>query len=368
VSQRTAAPNGPGRRQNERVTILDVANAAGVKPSTVSKALNDGRGSAEVRRRIDEAVSRLGYRPNQQARGLRRSESRSIGVLIPDLANPVFLPFLRGVEHAAQERGYVVLITDGQRSHDPATTGLGRFFDQGVDGLVLGGPVPPESLQLYIDHGVPTAPSLTDGGRDLARHWGQGESDATAEMARRLLDLGHRRFSFVTTPPPPGQEGRRYGAGRLGPLVAAIKEREAELSISLIDPVAGFEACRSDLVKAVVETSPTALVCSNHVLAPWLLMAIDRAGLTVPDDVSLVLYGDSDWARAHRPALSVIRRDAYAEGYDLTASMLDEIAGLDAPRRGVIDARFVDRDSCAAPAHGGAQGHTGSVLGGRIPE
>ncbi len=110
---------GMGRETTGRVTILDVAHAAGVKPSTVSKALNDGRGSADVRRRVAEAASRLGYRPNQQARGLRRSESRSIGVLIPDLANPVFLPFLRGVEHAAQERGYVVLITDGQRSHDP---------------------------------------------------------------------------------------------------------------------------------------------------------------------------------------------------------------------------------------------------------
>ena len=335
-----------------RVTILDVANAAGVQPSTVSKALNDGRGSEEVRRRIDEAARRLGYRPNQRARGLRRSESRSIGVLIPDLANPVFLPFLRGVERAAQERGYVVLITDGQRSDDPSTTALELFFDQGVDGLVLGGPVDQDRVQLYLDHGVPTAPSLSDGGRDLARHWGQGEADATATMGRRLLELGHRRFAFITTPPPPGQVGRRYRRGRLGSLKTILDAGGAEVSVSLINSSGGYEACRDDLVRAAVDGSPTALICSNHVLAPWLLMALDVAGRSVPDDVSLVLYGDSDWACAYRPALSVIRRDAYAEGYDLTSSMLDQIAGSDTPRRGTIEARYVERGSCGPPPAG----------------
>jgi LacI family transcriptional regulator len=330
-----------------------VADAAGVRPSTVSKALNDGRGSPDVRRRVEAAAERLGYRPNQRARGLRRSESRSIGVLIPDLANPVFLPFLRGVEQAAQERGYVVLIADGQRSHDPTTSALGRLFDQGVDGLVIGGPVPDDSLRLYLEHGIPTAPSLADGGRALARHWGRGEAVATEAMARRLLELGHRRFAFVSTPLPPGPYGRRYGVGRLGALATTLSEADAELSVALIDPSPGFDACRDELVRAVGDGSPTAIVCSNHILAPWLLMALDAAGRRIPADISLVVYGDSDWARAYRPALSVIRRDAYAEGYDLTTSMLDEIAGSDAPRHGAVDARFVERASCAkAPPDG----------------
>ncbi len=334
-----------------RVTILDVAHAAGVQPSTVSKALNNGRGSPDVRRRVEEAASRLGYRPNQRARGLRRSESRSIGVLIPDLANPVYLPFLRGVEQAAQERGYAVLIADGQGTHDPTTAALERFFDQGVDGLVLGGAVDPPSLALYLDHGVPIAPSLADGGRDLLRHWGQGERDATTAMGRRLLELGHRRVAFIGTPLPPGPQGLRYRQSRLDALGETLTAAGATLAVALVDPAAGFDGCRAALVDAVTTGAPTAIVCANHLVTPWLLMAIDDAGLQIPQDRSVVVYGDSDWARAYRPSLSVVRRDAHAEGYDLTSSMLDEIAGSDGPRRGTIEARFLERDSLDQAGH-----------------
>jgi LacI family transcriptional regulator len=332
-----------------RVTILDVAHAAGVQPSTVSKALNDGRGSPDVRRRVADAAARLGYRPNQRARGLRRSESHSIGVLVPDLANPVYLPFLRGVEQAAQERNYVVLIADGQGTHDPTTAALERFFDQGIDGLVLGGAVEPSALRLYLEHGVPVAPSLADGGRDIRRHWGQGEREATAVMGRRLVELGHRRITFVGTPLPPGTQGRRYRESRLDALAGTLESTDAELIVAVVDPKEGFEGCRSRLVDAVTDRAPTAIVCGNHLVAPWLLIAIDDADLAIPRDRSVVVYGDSDWARAYRPSLSVVRRDAYAEGYDLTASMLEEIAGSDGPRRGTIDARFVERESVGHP-------------------
>ena len=233
-----------------RVTILDVAHAAGVQPSTVSKALNNGRGSADVRRRVEEAAARLGYRPNQRARGLRRSESRSIGVLVPDLANPVYLPFLRGVEQAAQEHDYAVLIADGQGTHDPTTAALERFFDQGVDGLVLGGAVDVSSLRLYLEHDVPIAPSPADGGRDILRHWGHGERDATTEMGRRLVELGHRRVAFIGTPLPPGPQGRRYRESRLDALATTLEPAGAELAVTLVDPSTGLDGCR-DTTRAI---------------------------------------------------------------------------------------------------------------------
>jgi LacI family transcriptional regulator len=338
-----------------RVTIVDVANAAGVMPSTVSKALNDGRGSAEVRRRVEEAATRLGYRPNQRARGLRRSESRSIGVLVPDLANAVFLPWLRGVEQAAQERGYVVLIADGQRSDAAETAALERFFDQGVDGLLLGGPVTTGALRLYAEHGVPIAP-MVGGGRDLIRVWEQGEIAATREMGRRLLELGHRRFAFVSTPAPKGRQGRSYRRGRLGALATLVDEAGAELTISVVDPAGGYDECHDDLVRAARAGAPTAIVCATHLLAPWMLMALDEAGVRVPSDASLVVHGDSDWARAYHPALSVISRDHYAEGYEVAWSLLDTLAGGDgAPAPEAVAARYVERGSCGpAPADRGS--------------
>jgi LacI family transcriptional regulator len=332
-----------------RVTIRDVARAAGVGPSTVSKALNDGRGSADVRRRVEEAAARLGYRPNQRARGLRRSESRSIGVLIPDLANPVFLPLLRGVEQAARERGYVVLIADGQRSDAAETAALERFFDQGVDGLLLGGPVTTESLQLYLDHGVPVAPSLSPADRDRARRRERNEAHATAEMAQHLLDLGHRVVAFVTTPQPKGQQGRRYRRSRLGALATPLEAAGADLRVWMVDPRLGSDASQRELERLARAARPTAAVCANLMVAPWLLLALDAVGMRVPDDVSVVVYGDSDWARAFHPALSVVSRDTYSVGHDLATSLFDSLAGVETPRADASEACYVRRASCAPP-------------------
>ncbi|HEY8527268.1 MAG TPA: LacI family DNA-binding transcriptional regulator [Acidimicrobiales bacterium] len=342
-----------------RVTIVDVARAAGVRPSTVSKALN-GRGSAEVRRRVDEAVARLGYRPSARAQGLRTAQSRSIGVLVPDLVNPSYLALLRGVEHVAQERGYVVLVADGQRSADTQAAVLERFFEHGVDGLVLGGPVPVEALRLHLQHGVPISPSVSDDERALARHWEQGEADATREMGRRLLDLGHRRFALVSTPALPGSG--RFRRGRVLALWRLLAEAGAELSVSLVDPDRDPEGCRAQLRALLAGgddgpggtgdrgAAPTALVCVNQLVAPSVLIAARDAGRRVPDDLSVVVYGDSDWAQAHPPPLSVVARDTFAEGRSLAAALLDTIAGVESPRRPATEARYIERGSCAPAA------------------
>ena len=342
------AGRGPG--PTARVTIVDVAREAGVGPSTVSKVLNGGRGSAAVRRRVEDAAARLAYRPNQRARGLRRSESRSIGVLIPDLANPVFLPFLRAVEHAAQARGYVVLIADGQRSDDVEADALERFFDQGVDGLLLGGPVTAESLRPYLDHGVPVAPSASRTDREVAGHWERAEAAATREMAAHLLALGHRRFLLVGTPRLKGREGRRYRRSRLGALSTALDAVGAELVVSVVDPLRGRDEGIATLREAVTEHRPTAVVCATHLLAPWLLNALDDEDRRVPDDVSVVVYGDSDWARAHQPPLGVVSHDTYAEGFDLATGLLDTVSGEVTRPVGTVEARFVARGTCAPPA------------------
>jgi LacI family transcriptional regulator len=301
-----------------RVTIGDVARAAGVRPSTVSKALNGGRGSAEVRARVERAVAELGYRPNEQARALRRSRSRSLGLLIPDLANPVYLPLLRGAERAARDRGYVVLVADGQRSDAAESAALDRFFDQGVDGLLLAGSVPAGSLARFVAGGVPVAPPQSE----RARAWERAESRATREMARRLVELGHRHVTFVAPPQPRGAHGSAYRRGRLGVLSSVLREAGAELAVRGVDPALGFERCTAALDVVVRDTPSTALVCADHLLVPPLLAALAGASRRLPEDVTLVAYGDSDWARAYRPPVSVVGADTYAIGEALALSLL----------------------------------------------
>lgn len=339
----------PGRDRAVRATIVDVAREAGVGPSTVSKALNEGRGSPEVRRRVEAAVARLGYRPSQRAQSLRTSASHIIGVLVPDLANPSYMSLLRGVERVAGERGYVVLVADGQRSEAAQAEALERFFEHGVDGVLLGGPVPPGALALHLRHGVPISPALSDYERALARHWEQDEVAATQEMGRRLLELGHRHLGFVSTAPLSG--GGRFRRGRFEALRGLLEEANAELSMLLVDDRQP-EATRAELAAYVArDDAPTAVVCANQLLTPWLLMAIDDAGRRLPDDLSVVVHGDTEWAQAYRPPLSVIARDTFAEGESLAVSLLDAIAGHDVARPASPKPSYVERGSCG-PAPG----------------
>ena len=101
----------------------------------------------------------------------------------------------------------------------------------------------------------------------------------------------------------------------------------------------------------MTEPGPTAVVCATHLLAPWLLNALDAEERGVPDDVSVVVYGDSDWARAHQPPLSVVSHDTYAEGFDLAIGLLDAIAGTATRPVRTVEARFVERGTCG-PAVG----------------
>ena len=388
---RTAMIDDQQSGPTSRITIRDVAHAAGVRPSTVSKALNSGRGSADVRQRVQRAAADLGYRPNERARGLRRAQSRSIGLLLPDLANPVFLPLLRGAERVASERGYVVLIADGQRSDPAKAAALERFFDQGVDGVLLAGPVPPESLQRFVDHGVPVAPrapSDDDGddddhassdravdsgagtgggaagtsrgtgtsagnavGRAGVSGWERAESAATRAMAQRLLELGHRQVTFVAPPQPRGAQGRMFRRGRFGTLFTELRAAGAQLAVVGVDPSLGFDQCRAEFTRLLPVSPSTALVCGEHLLVPPLLAALADASLRLPDDLSLVAYGDSDWARAYLPALSVIGADTYALGLALATALLDEIAGLAAGPQADVVIQYVERGSCG-PAPG----------------
>ncbi len=335
-------------RRRGRATILDVARAAGVTPSTVSKALNAGQGSADVRARVAAAAARLDYRPDQRARGLRRAESRSIGVLVPDLANPVFLPFLRGVESLAQERGYVVLIADGQRSGAVQREAVTRLFDQGVDGLVLGGPFEPDLFDRFLEHGVPVAPLVLDARGRRVRHWEAGEAGATGEMADRLLALGHRRFAFVGVPTPRGSSTRAYRRSRLGVLRARVEAHGGQVAVARVDPTRGFADGRRELRAFLAESEPTAAICGSHVLVPWTLVALRDARLRVPRDVSVVAYGDSDWALAYGTELSVVTRDLAREGRELASNLLDELAGEEPAAPVGVVSHYIERGSCAA--------------------
>jgi LacI family transcriptional regulator len=333
------------------VGIRRVADEASVSIATVSRVVS-GRGpvNEDTRVRVQRVVERLGYLPSASARSLRTSRTMIVGVLVPDLSNPVFVPFLRGVQQVAQAEGYSVLVVDAQRSASIERRALDRLAEQRVDALVLAGTArDPERIDELVRAGM----AVVDG-RDRARpsrsRIADLESPGTVAMCEALATLGHRRIGFVSRGGSLGDAGRRRWelvrrtSRRLGVRAERIR----------VDAGASPDGVAGVLRGAIRRDDPvTALVCSTHGLAPTLLGGMGAARILVPDTCSFVTYGDSEWALAYRPAIGVVTMDLFSLASVMTRRLIAALRGEPESDPDVEPepARFIARDSVrAAPA------------------
>jgi LacI family transcriptional regulator len=330
------------------VDIRRVAREAAVSTATVSRVMS-GRGpvSADTRERVLEVVQRLQYSPSASARSLRTSRTMLMAVLVPDLANPVFVPFLRGVQHVAQSRGYSVLVVDAQRSLEVERRALDRLLELRVDALVIAGEArEPARMQQLRRFGMVVVDTLAEVGetRSLTPEL---EAPGTAAMCDALAGLGHTRIGYVSGERGLGEAGRRRWA--------ALQARCGELGMRLEHVTVQRGASQDDtsvvLRTLVRSASPlTALVSASLRLAPELLRALNLAGIVLPDDCSFATYGDSDWAAAHQPAISVVTMDLYEVAGLMTRQIVERLDGGPSVVRPLPGAaRFVARESVGPP-------------------
>lgn len=341
-------------------TIHDVARAAGVATSTVSRALaGEPRVSPVTRERIKRIADDLGYRPSPSARSLRSARTGTIGLLAPDLQNPVAYDHLRATVQAALATGYTVFVGDGQGSPETQEAELARMRKYRVDGLVLGrGRVTvTDSLLELVKFGTPIEPPLSHVpdlkaalGSVVTPYPERAELDAAAAVIayRHLLTLGHRRFAiFVRSPDPTTMTHARQGA--LYQVIEEFGISDADVTtIAIADP---NDSTAEVQRLAAQRLRPTAIVSAAGRLTPYLLEGIHSAALHVPGDVSFLSFGDSTWHRAYSPPISVIRHDYRAAAQRSVERLVARIEGRpvpDIPRR---PSEFVKRGSIG-PAPG----------------
>lgn len=334
-------------------TILDVAREAGVATSTVSRILAGSQAfSNETIQRVLDAVRRLNYVPSATARSLRSSRTQTIAVIVPDLANPLYAQYVRGAEHGCQALGYSLLICDAQNSQEVEALHLRKLFEHRVDGLLLAINVrAPEALNLFLKAGIPVEPE---------DHMRPGERPQRAELEqpaslaafRCLIRLGHSEIALFIRDGAAGHPASVRGPlprGRL--LEATLKEAYGKAKTAHVVRVATPAECRAAVQRlAAMESPPTAFIAGTHVLAAPLLGAIRDSGLRIPQDVSFVTYGDSEWAAAYNPPISVIRYDYYQEARVLSERLVARAQGREtAPALPEFPSEFVQRSSCGPP-------------------
>lgn len=324
-------------------TILDVARLADVSIATVSRVINgDPAVRPNTRRIVEAAIAQLDYRPNAAARSLRRARSHTLGLIVSDLANPIYMEVVHGIESVARTHGYSLFLCDG--GNDPAAENLhlDHLFERRVDGVILYavGDLPP-AINRFKASKTPVVAMGPAAVRCDLPGVIVNEPPATVAAIQRLIELGHQRIGVINRDVPPGRFRYRTNPIRQQLMAAGITGQPA-----IVDATTEEDCRRLTTALLTQPHRPTALVVLTHLLTPHVLHAVYDAGLRIPDDLSIVAYGDSAWATVHRPPLSVVRIDYQAWGRE-TAEVL--LRCIDAPDdhspKTVRPAQFIERDS-----------------------
>jgi LacI family transcriptional regulator len=330
---RVSDPNGA------RSTIADVASAAGVSRATVSRVMNNqSTVNADLARRVREVAATLGYRPSNVARSLSLGRTNTVGVVVPDMGNPMFQGVIRGLTAAAADEGYRVMVseTDEAASVEPD---LAREARARCDAVVLISPSAP--VQTVRDLVEELGPAVIIGrGVD-----GSGPAGLAVDYAAgvqilvdHLRGLGHRDFIYLSGPPAsPGNQSRLVGFER-------IEREHPQLRISHLSCGSRLEDGHAAAVRVLAGQS-TAVIAYNDLVAFGLLSRLNETGVAVPQDFSVVGLDDITLAGYAVPPLTTLAVPGEELGRRGWAHLRSRIQGEEPPEEQPLVPRLVERES-----------------------
>jgi len=331
-----------------KTTIREVASRAGVSLGTASNVFNGKAGvAAESRQRVLEAAAALGYRPNSLAAGLRRQRTRTIGLVVPDVLNIVFNELVEHLENIALSQNYEVIIVtsreDPGREHERVRALLSRR----VDGLII---IPTrdwsETEREMRHHHIPVVVLDRVGAEDRFSSVAVDNAAATRLGTEHLLGLGHRDLAFVVN------STRLWNsAARVDGYLAAMRAAGLEQSARVLLLGMTEEETRARVLPVLTGAGrPTAVFTGSNVATLGVLRAVQDAGLSIPQDLSLLAFDDFAWLTVLRPFVSAIRQPTEALAGHAWRILTAAFETPDRPAEHIrLPAPLIVRETTAAP-------------------
>lgn len=333
-------------------TLRDVGRLAGVHPATASRSLNPHTSqsvSPSTAERVRRAAKKLGYVPNPIARSLKTNRSATLGVLIPDLANPLFPPIMRGIEDVAAAAGYSAFIASTDDDPEREKVQLAALRSRQVEGLIVGtARLEDAALALLAKDGFPVV--LINRALDgSAFSTVTGDDAGGVRMAvAHLAALGHRRIAHIA-----GPQSTSTGLLRLRAFRDALRSAGLQVDPKLIVTSSHFREADGDRALSKLLDSGrefSAVLAANDMLALGCYDALARHGLTCPDDVSVMGFNDMPFVDKLSPALTSIRVPHYEIGAEATRLLLPQLSsGHTVPKSVLLPVSLVVRASTASP-------------------
>jgi LacI family transcriptional regulator len=314
-------------------TLRDVATEAGVHPATASRALNPETRilvSEDTARRVTAAAERLGYRPNPVARSLRTRRSHTVGVLIPDLNNPLFPPIVRGLEDKLAAAGYVALLGNTDADANRERVLFEQMRARHVDGFVLATVTLHD--RLLADAAAAEVPVVLMNrlAQDYSFPSVSVDNEQGARMAvTHLARLGHARIAHVAGPQEASTGASRLRGFRDGMASHGLEVAEELIAYSSRYTVEEGARCCRELLQR--HDDFTAVAAANDMLAVGCYTALDEAGLRCPEDISVIGFNDMPFIDRLRPPLTTVRFPHYQLGTEAAQLLLERIGGGEGP-------------------------------------
>jgi LacI family transcriptional regulator len=335
------------------VTLGEVARLAGVHPSTASRALNDatkGLVKAETVERVAAAASALQYKPNYLARSFKTRRTLSIGVIIPDINNPLFPPMLRGVEDRLAGAGYVALLANTENDSERERRIFDEMLGRQVDGLILA--TARRDDQRIVELGREGVPVVLVN-RVVDDHAFSSVSVDDGAGIRLVVDhlarLGHKHIAHVA-----GPQSYSTGFGRYRGFVSSMTSNGLTPDGHLVSFATSFSIAEG--VRCAKEVlgqrhRPTAIVAGNDMLALGCYTALEEADLRCPQDISVVGFNDMPFIDRLTPPLTTVRIPHYDIGMHAADLILERIDRPESPLKVLLLApELVVRGSTEPPA------------------
>lgn len=330
-----------------RPTIRQVAERAGVSTATVSRALSGARTvSPELARRIEHAVDELGYSSNGIASSLRRSRSDTIGMVVPDIANPFFTALVKNVDHVLAQRGWQMLLCDAQSCPRTEADRLASLINRRVDGIIIS-PTNETDSGPAVRAAAARVPvvQIDRRARDTDTDWvGIDDDFAESLIVAHLCALGVSSAAFVSAMPTDSSTELRQ-AGFLKHAQSQGLVVDSDLILLGEYSVEWGERAGAEILKSV--NRPAAIVCGNDLIALGVLKACRDAGAAVPGEVVVTGFDDIPFSALSTPPLTTIAqplRDIAVEGVRLLAQAIDGRATTPTIRAS-LGSRLVVRES-----------------------
>ncbi len=335
--------------QEKRPTILDVAERAGVSVGTVSNVLNTPDSVSEARRvRVLKAIDTLGYSQNLLAHSLRKRRSNMVGLCVPHTSNAYFSALVNAFEEVGSDRGFELLQVLSRRDSSHELDRVSALLKYKIGGLILiPGLHSEETFQLIQRSGTPVVVVdrvVRNEGVDLVSFDNRG---AMSEAAGRLIALGHRRILFIVR-----QKGLLVAQRRIAGLDDAAAASPAEVAVEIFECEHDEAALSRHLADRFRKPkAPTAIIASNSTLAAMTIRALNAHGIACPARVSLLAFGEPEWADLVTPRLSVVRQPTDLMARRAWEFLIRRMDGkAEGTQREEMKAEVIFRASVSAPA------------------